>query len=102
MFGLNGISTLEVPHSAIATSVQRLNVKVISSQGEIAMPMISADTYRLSIHVWESWLIPSAPLTSVSAMDITWSLNSAVIAAMSTPTRPNKGLISTGSDDSFQ
>jgi hypothetical protein len=34
------------------------------------MPMISADTYRLSIQVWESWLIPSAPLTSVSAMDI--------------------------------
>jgi hypothetical protein len=33
MFGLNGISTLEAPHSAIAKSVQRLNVKVISSQG---------------------------------------------------------------------
>jgi hypothetical protein len=26
----------------------------------------------------------------VSAMDITWSLNSAVIAAMSTPPRPTK------------
>ena len=65
------ISTLEVPHSAIATSVQRLNVKIISSRGEIAMPMISADTYRLSIQVRESWLTPSAPLTSVSAMDIT-------------------------------
>src|SRR6266481_8086025 len=96
MFGLNGISTLEAPHSAIAKSVQRLNVKVISSQGEIAMPTISADTYRLSIQVAESWLTPSAPLMSVSAMDVTWSLNSDVIAAMRTPTRPNKGLISTG------
>jgi hypothetical protein len=93
---LNGISTLEAPQSAIAKSVQRLNVKVISSQGEIAMPMISADTYRLSIQVPESWLIPSAPRISVSAMDVTWSLNSDVIAAMRTPPRPNKGLISTG------
>src|ERR1700724_2682008 len=96
MFGLNGISTLEAPHSAIAKSVQRLNVNVISSQGEIAMPTISADTYRLSIHVPESWPIPSAPLMSVSAMDVTWSLNSDVIAAMRTPPRPNKGLISIG------
>src|ERR1700733_7582713 len=94
MFGLNGISTLEAPHSAIAKSVQRLNVKVISNQGEIAMPMISADTYRLSIQVPESWLIPSAPRTSASAIDVTWSLNSDVIAAMRTPPRPNKGLIS--------
>src|SRR5258708_24879680 len=96
MFGLNGISTLEAPHSAIAKSVQRLNVKVISSHGEIAMPMISADTYRLSIQVPESWPIPSAPRTSASAMDVTWSLNSDVMAAMRTPTRPRKGLISTG------
>src|ERR1700688_3772091 len=100
MFGLNGISTLEAPHSAIAKSVQRLNVKVISSQGEIAMPTISADTYRLSIHVPESRPIPSAPLMSVSAMDVTWSLNWAVIAAMRTPPRPNKGLISIGSANS--
>src|SRR5260370_14873043 len=102
MFGLNGISTLEAPHSAIAKSVQRLNVKVVSSQGEIAMPMIWADTYRLSIQVPESWLIPSAPRTSVSAMAVTWSLNSDVMAAMRTPMRPNKGLISTGSANSFQ
>jgi hypothetical protein len=33
--------TLETPQSATAKSVQRLNV--------IAIPMISADTYRLSI-----------------------------------------------------
>src|ERR1700693_136786 len=96
MFGLKGISTLEAPHSAIAKSVQRLNVKVISSQGVVAMPTISADTYRLSIQVPESWLIPSAPRISVSAMDVTWSLNSDVIAAMRTPPRANKGLISTG------
>ncbi len=96
MFALNGISTLEAPHSAIVKSVQRLNVKVISSQGEIAMPMISADTYRLWIQVPESWLIPSAPRTSMRAMDVTWSLNSDVIAAMRTPMRPKKGLISTG------
>src|SRR5258708_35122975 len=101
MFGLNGISALEAPHSAIAKSVQRLNVKVISSQGETAMPMISADTYRLSIQVPESWLIPSAPRTSVSAMDVTWSLNSDAMAAMRTPPRPNKGLISTGSAHSL-
>ena len=31
----------------IAKSVQRLKVKVIANQGEIAMPMISPDTYRL-------------------------------------------------------
>src|SRR4030081_325967 len=97
MFGLNGISALEAPHNVIAKIVQRLSVKVISSQGEIAMPMISADTYRLSIQVPESWPIPSAPRTSVSAMDVTWSLNSDVIAAMRTPTRPNRGLISTAS-----
>src|ERR1700730_66146 len=102
MFGLNGISTLEAPHSAIAKSVQRLNVKVISSQGEIAIPMISADTYRLSIQVPESWLIPSAPRTSVSAMGGTWSLNSEVMEAIRTPPRPNKGLIFTGSANSFQ
>ena len=54
MFGLNGISTLEAPHSVIAKSVQRLKVKVISNQGETAMPTISADTYRLSIQVPES------------------------------------------------
>src|SRR6478736_8845012 len=101
MFGLNGISTLETAHSAIAKSVQRLKVKVIKSQGEIAMPMISADTYRLSIQVAESWQIPSAPLMSVSATDVTWSLNSDVMAAMRTPTRPMKGLISTGSTNSF-
>src|ERR1700730_8116856 len=102
MFGLNGISTLETPHSAIEKSVQRLNVKVTSSQGEIDMPMISADTYRLSIQVAESWLIPSAPLMSASAMDVTWSLNSEVMAAMRTPPRPRKGLISTGPANSFQ
>src|SRR6202035_5418459 len=102
MFGLNGISTLEAPHSAIAKSVQRLNVKVISSQGEIAMPTISADTYRLSIHVPESWLIPSAPRMSVSAIDVTWSLNLDVIAARRTPRRPNRGLISIESANSFQ
>src|SRR5258706_3968106 len=102
MFGLNGISTLEAPHGAIAKSVQRLNVNVISSQGEIAIPMISADTYKLSIQVPESWLIPSAPRISVSAMDVTWSLNSDVIAAMRTPPRANKGLIFTGSANSFQ
>src|ERR1700722_5451184 len=101
MFGLNGISTLEAPHSAVAKSVQRLNVKVTSSQGDIAMPMISADTYRLSIQVPESWPIPSAPRTSVSAMDVTWSLNSEVMAAMRTPQRPTKGLISMGYDNSF-
>src|SRR5882672_11115227 len=101
MFGLNGISTLEAPHSAIAKSVQRLNVKVTSSQGEIAMPTISADTYRLSIQVPASWLIPSAPRTSFSATDVTWSLNSDVIAAMRTPQRPKSGLISMGYDNSF-
>src|ERR1700736_2947131 len=101
MFGLNGISTLETPQSATAKSVQRLNVKVTSSQGEIAMPMISADTYRLSIQVPASWLIPSAPRTSLSAMDVTWSLNSDAIAAMSTPQRPKNGLISMGCDNSF-
>src|SRR5882757_8332620 len=94
MFGLNGISTLEAPHSAMAKSVQRLSVKVTSSQGEIAMPTISADTYRLSIQVAESWPIPSAPRTSARAIDVTWSLNSEVMAAMRTPPRPNKGLIS--------
>src|ERR1700688_5093662 len=102
MFGLNGISTLEAPHSAIEKSVQRLKLKVTSSQGEIAMPTISADTYRLAIQVAESWLIPSAPLTSMSAIDVTWSLNSDVIAAMRTPPRPTKGLISTGPANSFQ
>src|SRR6201989_1581675 len=96
MFGLNGISALDTPQSAIAKSVQRLNVKVSSSQGEIAMPMISADTYRLSIQVPASWLIPRAPRTSLSATDVTWSLNSDVIAAMRTPQRPNNGLISIG------
>jgi hypothetical protein len=95
MFGLNGIGTPEAPHSAIAKSVQRLNVKVIANHGEIAMPTISAHTYKLSIQVPESWLIPSAPRTSASAMDVTWSLNSDVIAAIRTPPRPNKGLIST-------
>src|SRR5882757_391561 len=101
MFGLNGISTLEAPQSAIAKSVQRLSVKVTSSQGEIAMPTISADTYRLSIQVPASWLIPSAPRTSLSATDVTWSLNSDVIAAMRTPQRPNSGLISMRGDNSF-
>src|ERR1700730_15983162 len=95
MFGLNGISTLEAPHSAIAKSAQRLNVNVISSQGEITMPMILADTYRLSIQVPESWLIPSAPRTSASAIDVTRSVNWDVIAAMRTPQRPSRGLIST-------
>src|SRR5450631_2451708 len=95
MFGLTGISTLEVPHSAITKIVHRLNVKVISSHGDMAIPMISADTYRLSIQVWESWLIPSAPPMSGSAMALTWSLNSEVTAAIRTPPRPNKGLIST-------
>src|SRR5258708_33286748 len=102
MFGLNGISAVEAPQSVIAKIVQRLSVKVISSQGEIAMPTISADTYRLSIQVPESWLIPSAPRTSVSAMDVTWSLNSDVMAAIRTPQRPSNGLISTGAADSFQ
>src|SRR5882724_12361626 len=102
MFGLNGISTLETPQSAIAKSVQRLNVNVTSSQGEVAMPMISADTYRLSIQVPASWLIPSAPRTSLSAIDVTWSLNSDVIAAMRTPQRPNNGLISMGKTTLFQ
>src|SRR3981189_2788574 len=97
MFGLNGISTLELQHSAMAKSVQRLNVKVTAIQGEIAMPTISADTYRLSIQVPESWLIPRAPRISVSAIDVTWSLNADVMAAMRAPTRPRKGLISTGS-----
>src|SRR5258708_39244371 len=101
MFGLNGISTLDAPHRAMVKSVQRLNVKVVSSQGEIAMPTISADTYRLWIQVPESWLIPSAPRMSVSAMDVTWSLNSDVMAAMRTPPRPNKGLISIGSANSI-
>src|ERR1700754_61375 len=101
MFGLNGISALDTPQSAIAKSVQRLNVKVTSSQGEIAMPMISADTYRLSIQVPASWLIPSAPRTSLNATDVTWSLNSEVIAAMRTPQRPNSGLMSMGCDNSF-
>src|SRR6266478_391283 len=101
MFALNGISTLEAPHSAIVKSVQRLSVKVTSSQGEIAMPTISADTYRLSIQVPESWLIPSAPRTSMSATDVTWSLNSDVMAAMRAPQRPNNGLISMGYDNSF-
>src|SRR4030088_164868 len=101
MFALNGISTLEAPHSAIVKSVQRLNVKHISSQDEIAMPMISADTYRLWIQVPGSWLIPSAPRTSMSAMDVTWSLNSDVIAAMRTPMRPKKGLISTAPANFF-
>src|ERR1700743_1881242 len=96
MFGLSGINTLETPQSAIAKSVQRLKVKVIRSQGEIAMPMISADKYRLSIQVPASWLMPSAPRMSVSAIDVTWSLNSDVIAAMRTPQRPNNGLISIG------
>src|ERR1700742_1384061 len=95
MFGLNGISTLETLHSAIANIVQRLSVTVTSSQGDNAMPIISADTYRLSIQVWESWPIPSAPLTSVSATAVTWSLNSEVMAAIRTPPRPNRGLIST-------
>src|SRR5260370_5442270 len=101
MLGMNGSSTLEAPQSAIAKTVQRLNVKVINSQGEIAMPMISADTYRLSSQVPASWLIPSAPRTSLSATDVTWSLNSDVIAAMRTPQRPNNGLISIGYDNSF-
>jgi hypothetical protein len=35
-------------------------------------------------------------------MAVTWSLNSDVMAAMRTPMRPNKGLISTGSANSFQ
>jgi hypothetical protein len=60
------------------------------------MPVNSADTCRLSIQVPESWLIPSAARTSASAMDVTWSLNSDVIAAMRTPPRPNKSLISIG------
>jgi hypothetical protein len=47
-------------------------MKVINSQGEIAMPMISADTYWLSSQVPASWLIPSAPRTSLSATDVTW------------------------------
>jgi hypothetical protein len=47
-------------------------MKVINSQGEIAMPMISADTYRLSSQVPASWLIPSALRTSLSATDVTW------------------------------
>src|ERR1700733_6352827 len=102
MFGLNGIGTPEAPHSAIAKSVQRLNVKVIASHGEIAMPTISAHTYKLSIQLPESWLIPSAPRMSARAMVVTWSLNSDVIAAMRTPPRPNKGLISTKSPDSLQ
>src|ERR1700730_8840360 len=101
MFGLNGIGTLEAPHRAIAKSAQRLNVKVTSSQGEIAKPMIRADTYRLSIQVPESWLIPSAPRTSTSAMAVTWSLNSAAMAAIRTPQRPNKSLISTGPANSL-
>src|SRR5258705_12559175 len=101
MFGVKGISTLETPQSAITKSVHRRNVKVTSSQGEIAMPMISADTYRLSIQVPASWPIPSAPRTSFSATDVTWSLNSDVIAAMRTPQRPNNGLISMGCDNSF-
>src|ERR1700754_2540201 len=101
MFGLNGISTLEAPHSAIAQTAQRINVTVTINQGEIAMPMISAETYRLSIQVPGSWLIPSAPRMSVSAMAVTWSLNSDVIAAMRTPQRPRKGLISMGYDNSF-
>ena len=96
MFGLNGISTLETPHSAIAKSVQRLKLKVISSQGEVAMPTISADTYRLSIQVPGSWLIPSAPRMSTSAIAVTWSLNWDAVAAMRTPPRPRKGLIFTG------
>src|ERR1700758_1956576 len=96
MFGLNGIGRLEAPHSAIAKSVQRLKVNVTSSQGEIAITTISADTYRLSIQVPGSWLIPSAPRMSTSAIAVTWSLNSDVIAAMRTPPRPIKGLMSIG------
>src|ERR1700722_281165 len=102
MSGLNGIRTPEAPHNAIAKSVQRLNVKVIASHGEIAMPTISAHTYKLSIQVPESWLIPSAPRTSASAIDVTWSLNSDAMAAMRTPPRPNNGLIPTASATSIQ
>src|ERR1700722_3520814 len=102
MLGLNGISTLDAPHNMIAKSVQRLKVKVTSSQGEIAMPTISADTYRLWIQVPGSWLIPSAPRMSVSAIDVTWSLNWDAVAAMRTPPRPSKGLISTGSATSLR
>src|ERR1700758_5582092 len=101
MFGLNGISTLDAPHNAIAKSVQRLKVKVIRNQGEIAMPTISADTYRLSIQVPESWLIPSAPRMAGSAIDVSWSLNSDTIAAIRTPQRPSRGLISTESATSL-
>src|ERR1700753_2871446 len=102
MFGLNGISTLEAAHSPIEKSIQRLKVKVNISQGEIAMPTISADTYRLPIQVPGSWLIPSAPRMSMSAIDVTWSLNSDVMAPIRTPPRPSKGLISTGPANSFQ
>lgn len=58
-------------HSTMAKSVECLNVKVIAIQGEIAMPTISADTYKLSIQVPESRLIPRAPRMSVSAMTVT-------------------------------
>jgi hypothetical protein len=42
------------------------------------------------------------PRISVSAIDVTWSLNSDVMAAMRTPPRPNRGLIFTGSANPFQ
>ena len=44
---------------------------IIANHGEIAMPTISAHTYKLSIQVPESWLIPSAPRTSINAMAVT-------------------------------
>jgi hypothetical protein len=100
--GLRGSPEDEAPHTAIAKSVQRRSVKVIANHGEIAMPTISAHTYKLSIQVPESWMIPSAPRMSTSAMDVAWSLNSDVIAAMRTPPRSNKGLISTRSPNLFR
>jgi hypothetical protein len=44
MLGLNGISTLDTPQSAMENNVQRRNVKVTSVHGEIAIPMIWAET----------------------------------------------------------
>ena len=89
-------------HSAIEPSAQRRTVIVTDHHGEKPIPITWPVAYRLVIQVPGSLLMPRPPRTSTSAIDVTWSLNSEVSAAISTPSSPTSGLISIRPPDGWR
>ena len=92
---MNGISTVLAQVRAITPSSQR-RIDTVSAQNVATdMPMTWPVENRLLSQVPGSWLMPRPPRTSISAVEVTPSLNSAVNAASSTPPRPSRDLSST-------